>query len=201
MISKWGGRFAILFTAGLAIVALWLAFGTYRPSSGARIAILTIVSVAGVGGGSLLLLGLYYCLTVQAPKLLRRFAVWVTFKTVRSAIGLSSLEIESTGIASIDGDLRVGLPLGHQDGLDSGDRFVVVNAANQENWGKLEVAEIDESSCACSVSDRTNPEFWDELERRMRQDASPPRGVIIRRELQENDLLDRLTRLLRAYRG
>ena len=81
----------------------------------------------------------------------------------------------------------------------SGERFVVLNAISEEKWGVLQVSEIREYSCICSVFDRINPEFWDELEKRMRFDASSPQGVIIRREIPADYLLDWLSRILRNY--
>ena len=201
MLSRWGGRFVVLFGIGLAIVALWLAFGADGSFSGWRIAVLTIISVVGVGAGSILLLALYHCFTVRLPKLLRRLAVWVTFRTIHKFLAELEPSVNPIGITPIDDDVAVGLPLGLRDGLATGDRFVVLNAASQETWSVIQVHEIHEGSCICSVLDRINLEFWNSLETRMRQDASPPQGVTIRRELPDEHLLDWLTRLLRTPRG
>lgn len=201
MFSQWAGRFAILFTTGLAIVALWLAFGTYRSFSGGRIAVLTIGSLGGVGAGSILLLVLYHCFTVRLPRLLRRIMVWVTFKTVNRFLAEIEPHVIPIGITPIDDDVGVGLSLGLRDGLATGDRFVVLNASSQEKWGVIQVYEIHQDSCVCSVFDRINLEFWDSLEARMRHEAAPPQGVTIRREIPDEYLLDWLTRLLKTPRG
>lgn len=114
---------------------------------------------------------------------------------------MQAVVVEPSGITPIEDDVGIGLPIGVQDGLMVGERFVVLNSASLEKWGILQVHEIQENYCVCSVSDRINPEFWNALEERMRQDASPPQGVTIRREIPDEYLLDWLSRLLKAPRG
>ena len=127
--------------------------------------------------------------------------VWVTFRTIHKFLAEIEPAVESIGITPIDDDVGVGLPLGLRDGLATGDRFVVLNAASQEKWGVIQVYEINQDSCICSVFDRINLEFWDSLETRMRREASPPQGVTIRREIPKEHLLDWLSRLLKTPRG
>ena len=201
MIRKWSGAFVALFTVGLAIIALWLAFGTDSSLSHGRIAVMTVIAVAVVGAGSTALLFLYHSMTVRLPRILQRLAVWVTFRTVRKAISQHRMEIEPTAIASYEGDLRIGLPVGSNDGLVVGDVFAVVNPASQHRWGELELAEIEDDACTCSVYNRNNPEFWDALERRVDYDPSPPRGIVVRKEIPEEYLIDWLRRLLRTTGG
>jgi hypothetical protein len=82
-----------------------------------------------------------------------------------------------------------------------GDRFVVLATAREEKWGVLEVSEVHDTYSVCSVSDRINPEFWADLERRMRYDPSPPQGITIRREIPDEALFEWLRVLLKGERG
>ena len=200
--KKWTLPFSVLLGLLLAItVPLLLAIWTNDSSTDRHIAVVVVIAAAFAAVGSILGLFAYQLASVGIPVLLHRLMVWVTFRTVHRAIAQIDLDVDPTGIDSIQGDIRIGLPLGLQDGLAIGERFVVLNAASQDKWGELEVAEIEETSCACSVYNRTNSAFWDSLENRMQYDASPPQGVTIRREMPEEFLLDWLTRLLQTTRG
>lgn len=202
MARKWALAFSVLLGLGLAVSVPWLlAVWTDNGSSNVRIALVVIMSVLVAVGFSIVLLLLYHLVTVKMPRLLHRFAVWVTFKTVQGAIARQRLEVELTAIASIEGDLRVSLPVGLRNGLAIGERFLVVNSASHDAWGELEVAEIEEISCVCSVYNRNNPEFWDALDARMNHDPSPPQGVIARLDIPEEFLIDWLLRLLRPAGG
>lgn len=194
--------FSVLLGLGLAVSLYWMsAVWTDDASSNGRIAVVVVLAVLMAVAASVALMLLYHLATVRIPRLLRRIMVWVTFKTVREALSRQAIVVEPIGVTPIEDDVGIGLPLGLQDGLAIGERFVVLNVASQENWGVIQVSEIQENSCVCSVFDRINPEFWDVLEGRMRHDASPPQGVTIRREIPEEYLLDWLTRLLKTPRG
>ena len=201
MTRKWAAQFFALFAIGLAIASVVLALSTDDSLSHGRVATMTFQAVLTVGVGSVFVLFLHHGITVWLPRVLRRVAVRVTFKTVRLALAERAHIVEPSGITPIEDDVGVGLPLGLQDGLTTGERFVVLNTASQAKWGVLQVSQIQENSCVCTVFDRINPNFWDSLEGRMRHDASPPQGVSIRREIPEEYLLDWLSRLLKAPRG
>ena len=132
-----------------------------------------------------------------SSRLLRRIAVWVTFKTVRRAISVQSAPLKPKGITTVNDDVGVVLPVGRNDNVIEGLRFVVENAADGEKWGILSVVWVDENSCTCSVSGRINDEFWANLERRMRSAPSFPGGVAVRREIPNEQLLDWLQALLK----
>ena len=199
---KWALPFSVLLGLGLAVSVPWLlAVWTDGTSSNGEIAVVVVLAVVMAAAAGIALLLLYHLATVRIPRLLRRLAVWVTFRTVRDALSKQALVVELSGLTQIGEAVGIGLPLGLRDGLVIGERFAVLNAASQEKWGTLQVSEIREESCICSVFDRINQEFWDGLEGRMRYDASPPRGVTIRREIPEEYLLDWLSRLLNAPRG
>ena len=199
---KWALAFSVLLGLGLAVSVPWLlAVWTDDASSNIRIAIVVILAVLMAVGVSVALLLLYHLATVRIPKLLRRLAIWVTFRTVRKALSERAVIVEPIAVTPIQDGVGIGLPLGFQDGLIIGDRFVVLNAASLERWGTLQVSEIQDERCLCSVLDRANPDFWDALEGRVQHDASPPQGVTIRREIPEEYLLDWLSRLLNAPRG
>ena len=202
MALKWALAFSVLLGLGLAVSVPWLlAVWTDDASSNGRIAVVVIFAVLAAAVASFVLLLLFHLATVSIPKLLRRIMVWVTFKTIHKFLAEIEPAVKPIGITPIDDDVGIGLPLGLRDGLATGDRFVVLNAASQEKWGVIQVYEIHEDSCICSVFDRINLEFWDSLETRMRREASPPQGVTIRREIPEEYLLDWLTRLLKTSRG
>ena len=199
---KWAVPVSILLGLGLAISIPWmLATLTDNASSHGHIAIIVALAFLLAVVGSLIVLFAYLGAAAIIPKSLYRIMVWVTLRTVRSGITRLTLPIEPSGIAEIEGDVGIGIPLGFQDGVIEGDRFIVLNTTSQEKWGGIQVYEIQEDSCVCSVSDRINPDFWNALEERMRHDASPPQGVTIRREIPDELLLDWLTRLLKAPRG
>ena len=197
MLSSWGGRFSILFTIGLGIVALWLAFGADDSLSYRQIALTIVLVLMGIGVVSIVLLLLHQFLSVGLARLLRRFAVWVTFRTIRDAISKQRRKINPLGITTVDDGVGVVLPIGRQDGVMEGERFIIENFADQEKWGTLQVAWVNENTCTCSVSDRINEEFWGNLERRMRSEPSFPNGVAVRREIPEEYILDWLQALLK----
>ena len=202
MARKWVLAFSVLLGLGLAVSVPWLlAVWTDDTSSDGKIAVVIVLAVLAAAAFSIALLLLYHVATVRIPRLLRRLAIWVTFRTVREALSRQAIAVEPMGITPIDDEVGIGLPLGLQEGLATGDRFVVLNAASQEKWGVIQVYETSENSCICSVFDRINPEFWDSLEARMRYNACPPKGVTIRREIPDEYLLDWLTRLLKTPRG
>ena len=188
MLRNWVVRFLALFTVGLAIVALWLAFRTDGSLSEGRIAAMTIVAVGGVGAGSVILLLLYHFVADRIPRILRRFAVWVTFKTIKGAIANRTLTVKPIGITTINDDVAVGLRIGSSAGVTKGHQFAVLNAADLERWGTLEAASVDENSCICIAVDRINSDFWNDLERKMRHVPTFPGGVTIRREVPDEEL-------------
>ena len=202
MVRKWALPFSVLLGLGLAVsIPLLLAIWTDDASSNGRIAVVVVLAFLMPVAASVVLLLLHHLATVTIPRLLRRFMVWVTFRTIHKFLAEIEPVVKPIGITPIDDDVGVGLPLGLRDGLATGDQFVVLNAASQEKWGVIQVYEVHEDSCICSVFDRINLEFWDSLETRMRREASPPQGVTIRREIPEEHLLDWLTRLLKTPRG
>ena len=162
-----------------------------------NLAFAILISIAA----TLVLIFLYLITTVTVPKLLTRLSVWITLKTVTKAITNLTGTVQASGITTIGDDVGIDLPLGSRDGIMSGDRFVVLATAREEKWGVLEVSEVRDTYSVCSVSDRINPEFWADLERRMRYDPSPPQGITIRREIPEEALFDWLRALLKGERG
>ena len=193
--------FSALLGIGLAIaIPLFLAIFTDDSSSNKEIVITVIKAILVAIGASIALILAYLSITIGIPKLLKLIAVKITLRTVKSAVASQANIVQASGITSVEDDVGVGLSVGSQDGIFQGQRFVVSNTANQEKWGVLEAAEVRERSCVCSVFDRTNPEFWDNLVRRMRRDASPPQGVTIRKEIPEEALYEWLQGILKSWR-
>lgn len=173
-----------------------LAVWTDEASSDGGIAVVVILAVLMAVAASFVLLLLHQVATISIPRLLRRFMVWITFSTVRWAIAKQSVAIQPIGITMVDDGVGVVLPVGRNDRVMESHQFVVENAADGEKWGTLGVAWIDENSCTCSVSGRINDEFWANLERRMRSEPSFPDGVIVRRDIPGEFILDRLHEIL-----
>ena len=175
-----------------------LAVWTDESSSGSHIAVTVLSAVSMAIGGSLILLGVWISATMLLPRLLRRLAVWVTFRTIHKLVAELEPAVKPIGITPFDDDVGVGLPLGVQDGIIAGDQFVVLNASSGDKWGLLEVSNVWEDSCVCFVSDRINKDFWDNLERNMWQDPSFPAGATVRRIIPEEHLFDWLKALLKS---
>ena len=193
--------FSVLLGIGLAIaIPLFLAIFTDDLSSNKEIVITVLKAILVAIGASIALILAYLSITIGIPKLLKLIAVQITLKTVKSAVASQANIVQASGITSVEDDVGVGLSVGSQDGIFQGQRFVVSNTANQEKWGVLEAAEVRERSCVCSVFDRTNPEFWDNLVRRMRRDASPPQGVTIRKEIPEEAYYEWLQGILKSWK-
>ena len=194
--------FLTLLGIGLAIaVPLFLAVFTDDLSSNNKIVITVLQAILAAIGASIVLILAYIFIVAGIPKFVKEVRVWITLKTVRNAVESQMGAVKASGITPVEDDVGIGLSVGLQDGVFPGQRFVVFNTANQEKWGVLEVSEVWDRSCVCSVSDRTNPEFWDNLDRRMRSDAASPQGVTIRREIPEEVLYDWLQRILKSWRG
>ena len=194
--------FLTLLGIGLAIaVPLFLAVFTDDLSSNNKIVITVLQAILAAIGASIVLILAYIFIASGIPKFVKAVRVWITLKTVTKAVESQTGTVQISGITPIENNVGIGLSVGLQDGVFPGQRFVVFNTANQEKWGVLEVSEVWDRSCVCSVSDRTNPEFWDNLDSRIRSDASPPGGVTIRREIPEEDLYDWLQRILKSWRG
>lgn len=194
--------FLTLLGIGLAIaVPLFLEVFTDDLSSSDKIVITVLQAILAAIGASIVLILAYIFIAAGIPKFLKAVRVWITLKTVRKAVESQTGTVQISGITPIENNVGIGLSVGLQDGVFPGQRFVVLNTANQEKWGVLEVSEVWDRYCVCSVSDRTNPEFWDNLDSRIRSDAAPPGGVTIRREIPEEALYDWLQRILKSWRG
>ena len=197
--GKWVLPFLSLLGLGLAVSIPWLlAVWTDDDSNDSRIAIVVISAVFMAVAASATTLLLYHLATSGIPKLSRRLAVWVTFRTIHKLVAELEPAINPIGITPFDDGVGVGLPTGIQDGVIVAEQFVVLNASSGDKWGMLEVSSVWEDSCVCFVSDRINEEFWDNLERKMWQDPSFPAGASVRRKIPEEHLFDWLRALLKS---
>lgn len=130
----------------------------------------------------------------------RRLLVKIAFYAFKQAVSRQYSPIEATGIGPREGSVVIRLEAGSNSGVAYRAKFRVTNAATGETWGIIEAVEVDDTSCTCIVSDRSNPDFWDELEGRMRRDAAPPQGVTITREFPE-DIVEIIRELLKSWRS
>ena len=206
MARKWALPFSVLLGLGLAVSVPWLlAVWTDGASSNGEIAVVVVLAVLMAAAAGIALLLLYHLATVRIPRLLRRLAVWVTFRTVKKALAFYAAPIQSPGIAIEEGRLVVRLACGTRDQSGLGQRFLVVNNASKEIWGALEAYRVDSDSCLCLVSDRINVEFWESLERRANTEPTLPEGITVTREVPDEEELISLLRtalgLWRACKG
>ena len=196
MARKWALAFSVLLGLGLAVSVPWLlAVWTDDASSDGRIAVVVILAVLMAVGVSVALLLLYHLTTVRIPKLLRRFMVWITVKTVKKALAFYGAPIQSSGIAMEDGRLVIRLACGTRDRIGNGQRFLVVNNASGKIWGVLESYWADDDSCLCLVSDRINAEFWESLEQKANTEPTLPEGITVTREVPDEEELIGLLRI------
>ena len=200
--KKYAGPFAVLLGIGLAVsIPLSLEVAADGSSSNREIISAVVLAIVIALGASGFLIFLFATSIVVAPRIIKGAMTWITLKAVAKAIAAQAVFVETNGITSLDGDVGFGLSVGEEDGIRPGHKFVVLNTADQERWGVLEARLVSDTYCHCSVFDKINPEFWADLERRMRYDASPPRGITIRREIPEEQLLDWLRALLKTWRS
>ena len=148
-----------------------------------------------------ILLLLYLVTTAAVQKSGKRILSWITMQTVKKAIIDYNIPVPATGIASVEGSLVIGLDVGSAAGINLGDQFVVYNTTSRETIGVLEVAMLYDDHNVCKIVDMTNLEFWNVLEQRMDYDPSPPAGITITRDTQEEALLQELRSLLESWRG
>ena len=165
------------------------------------ITINTIFAILISIAATIILVLFYHLIVITVQKILSHVMVWITFKTISKALTNLTETVQASGITTIDDNVGIDLPLGFRDNVIRGDRFVVLATAREEKWGVLEVSEVRDTYSVCSVFDRINPEFWDDLERRMRFDPSPPQGITIRREIPEEALFEWLRVILKDERG
>jgi hypothetical protein len=149
-------------------------------------------------GATALILLAFVLVTRFLNKVWRDFQVRITLHTLDQAVGRYYEPVQTTGIGARRGEIVIRLAVGTIGSVGVGDKFDVFNAATRERWGVLEVIEVEDASCVCTVSDRMNIDFWHQLEQRMERDPSPPAGVTFSREAPPG-LLDFVRRLLRIW--
>ena len=142
--------------------------------------------------------GVYIIFPAFSRVLSRLFLVEVALYAFSRALRLQSNSVQSTSIGPSEGSVVVSLETGSHSGVVLGTRFRITNTATGEVWGIIAAVEVDNATCVCSVSNRNNPRFWEELEGRMDRDASPPQGVTIRREFPE-EIMDLIRELLDVW--
>ena len=65
-------------------------------------------------------------------------------------------------------------------GVGENELLYVHERTNQERWGVVKVVEFgEEHSVICIPIDRSNPEFWEHLENRMKFDTGAPSNVYL----------------------
>lgn len=191
-----GTVFAVVLTI---VVLLFQARVDFRVLSVLYIAINSILIILMSLVGTILLMAGYFVVPRLLARVWRALLVNITLHTLQRVIETQSSMVQATAIGERQGSVVFRLETGSNSGVTYGTRFTVSNTATGEAWGVIEAVEADGYSCTCIVLDRINPEFWDELEARMRRDASPPQGVTIKRAFPE-DIVEIINNLLNSWR-
>lgn len=194
-------RFAFLPVLGIVLAITFFIFQSILDfrSIAPRDVVWNIVFAILISlAATLLLVGL----TVFTRRLFtvrwQRFKVSLTLNTVDRAVRNYLDPVLSTGIGEKEGNLVVRLSTGTAQGTYDGDHLVVLNSTTRDEWGVLEVIEVDDSTCLCRVSDRENPEFWQALENQIRTSPSLPEGVWVVRNIPQG-FLDFFRRLIGTW--
>jgi hypothetical protein len=89
----------------------------------------------------------------------------------------SDFKFPINAITNESGTVHLIVPIGSASGLQVGSRLWTVHTLTHDVWGTVEVTSVSESEGVARAKpiDRAKPEFWDDLEDRMRKDPSPPR--------------------------
>ncbi len=144
--------------------------------------------------------------TVAASyRILNRVAQWtyrglmrkLAKRAIRSSFSTWLTRVECLGIINREG--TVALKVTSLASVVLTNRFNVYDNVNKELWGRVEVVQVDETTCLCVPYDRVNPEFWEHLEDRMRYDTSPP-SVYLVRQLPEAELLEWVESILNIWK-
>ena len=171
------------------------AFAVFSPIAAILLAAVENPSWSGVGtvlasvaGGSLVIgfVPYFYELVSVALKRASRYggaveaAVNVRIRVTRATEYLRGLNTELPVQAIRDGGGTVHLvfPFGIQPGLEIGANIEVVTQTGGERLGIVELVEAKERFLFARPIDRTRPEFWEDLEDRMKGDFSPPADVV-----------------------
>jgi len=120
--------------------------------------------------------------------------------TARQLLALASLpnspdEIPIAGIADQHGTVHLLLELPATPETFMGMRLTVSTRADGALWGVVEITRVDGNLGYAAPVDRVNPDFWEDLELKMRRNPSPPEGVVVKTEMHE--VLAQLKRILR----
>ena len=125
--------FLTLLGIGLAIaVPLFLEVFTDDLSSSDKIVITVLQAILAAIGASIVLILAYIFIAAGIPKFVKAVRVWITLKTVTKAVESQTGTVQISGITPIENNVGIGLSVGLQDGVFLGQRFVVLNTANQE---------------------------------------------------------------------
>lgn len=118
-------------------------------------------------------------------RLLRVVLSLITMFTLRRSVNAFTKPVEAQSIGEQEGNLVVRLPLGHDLGMEMEQLILAKGSATGELLGVLEPLSVEGTSCLCFIFDRISIDFWQGLEDRMKNDFSPPNGVIFSRQVPE----------------
>lgn len=89
-------------------------------------------------------------------------------------LSMSRIRYSISAIANRSGTVHLVLP--EASGLRVGSLLDVIATVTGDVWGTVEVRDILSGQALAVPFDRTQPEFWEHLEDRMKRDPSPPSG-------------------------
>lgn len=103
---------------------------------------------------------------------------------IRSSLEQAMTPMTCTGILDRNGTVHLKVALTDSNVIGEGDQLYVHEEVDDGLWGVVRVVEyVEERSVICTPIDRTNSEFWEHLEDRMRFDTGAPNNVYLVRSI------------------
>lgn len=119
-------------------------------------------------------------------------------RAFRSSLSYAMTRIACLGILEINGGVGLRVDLNAAEISEILWMLNVYDAANNDLWGRVNFVEAQDSSCIYEPLDRTNPEFWEYLEGRMKFDTTAPSVYLVLEP--PSNLITSVDHLLNAWR-
>jgi hypothetical protein len=179
IVSAKGGFKRVLTVASSPIVALVIAILAWTiPHAEARTLLSdAILIVAFLASCSLIeYLWRWWKYLRELEKRLHRFRSLVLSNANIDDSIAGDFRYTLAGIGDHEGTVQlvINAPVGC--GLRTGSKLLMVQTLTKEIWGTVEVVGLDGTMAKARPTNRTRPEFWENLEDRMRKDPAPPMG-------------------------
>ena len=102
---------------------------------------------------------------------------------VRSSLKQAMTPMTCTGILDRDGTVHLKVATGDSDVIGKDDHLYVFEQVGNNIWGVVRVvAQVADRHVICTPTNRVNPQFWDNLEYRMKFDTTAPESIYLVRK-------------------